>query len=194
MTRIRPDFLIEEAETLEQARAKLQADPDVELVLLDLKLPDCDGLVGLLALRAEFPQAPVIIVSATEDPAIVSNAIAMGAQGFIPKSTPLPAIAEALGVILEGDVWTPASMVLGAPTKEAKALASLSPAQARILSGLRRGLLNKQIAYELGLTEATVKAHMTATLKKLGVSSRTQVLILAQSVGYGDNDPAAHGS
>ena len=104
--------------------------------------------------------------------------LAAGAQGFIPKSASLAEISEGLEAVLEGDLWTPKGAALVAPNPGIKALATLSPAQARILAYLRRGLLNKQIAYELGVTEATVKAHMTGAFKKLGVVNRTQALIM----------------
>lgn len=178
VSRVYPDFLIEEVDSLEGARAALSRFDDVELVLLDLKLPDSEGIVGLLALRAEFPQVAVVVVSATEDIATVSNVIAAGAQGFIPKSAPLNEISDGLQAVLEGDVWTPKGATLIAPSPGIAAMASLSPAQARILTYLRRGLLNKQIAFELGVTEATVKAHMTGAFKKLGVFNRTQALIM----------------
>lgn len=180
ISRIRPNFSIEQVESLEDARLGLQREP-VELVLLDLKLRDCEGLVGLLTLRAEFPQAPVVVVSATEDPMTISNAIATGAQGFIPKSASMGMMSEALETILSGDVWTPETLVLTPPSKAVEALASLSPAQARIMACLGRGLSNKVIAHELCVTEATVKAHMTAAFRKLGVVSRTQALLLVTS-------------
>jgi DNA-binding NarL/FixJ family response regulator len=178
VSRVCPDFIIEEVDSLEGARAALAKFDDVEIVLLDLKLPDSDGLVGLLTLRAEFPQVPVVVVSATEDIVTISNVVAAGAQGFIPKSASLVEISEGLDAVLEGDVWTPKGASLVPPTPGVEALATLSPAQARIMVYLRRGLLNKQIAYELGVTEATVKAHMTGAFKKLGVISRTQALIM----------------
>jgi DNA-binding NarL/FixJ family response regulator len=180
VSRIRPDFEISQVESLDGARRVLLNGP-VALVLLDLKLQDCEGLVGLLTLRAEFPQAPIVVVSASEDPATVSDAIATGALGFIPKSASMATMSTALEVILGGDVWTPEDLVLAAPSKAVLALASLSPAQARIIACLGRGLPNKLIAHELGITEATVKAHMTATFRKLGVVSRTQALLLIGS-------------
>lgn len=182
VSRVCPDFLIEEVDSLEGARLAIGKADDVELVLLDLKLPDSEGLVGLLTLRAEFPQVPVVVVSATEDIVTISNVVAAGAQGFIPKSASLAEISDGLQAVLEGDVWTPKGVALVAPSRGVEALATLSPAQARIMAYLRRGLLNKQIAYELGVTEATVKAHMTGAFKKLGVINRTQaLLVLAQA-------------
>lgn len=179
--RLRPDFDIEQVESLEGARQALVRDPNVVLVLLDLKLQDCEGLVGLMTLRAEFPQAPIVVVSASDDATTVSDTIAGGALGFIPKSASIAMMSDALGVILAGDIWVPENLVLGPPSKAVEALASLSPAQARIMACLSRGLSNKRIARELGVTESTVKAHMTATFRKLGVDNRTKALLLVAS-------------
>jgi DNA-binding NarL/FixJ family response regulator len=180
VSRIRPDFDIDQVESLEGARRFLR-EFHIALVLLDLKLQDCEGLMGLLTLRAEFPQAPIVVVSASEDSVTVTNAIATGAVGYIPKSASMAAMSEALEAILGGDVWTPENLILAPPSKAVVALASLSPAQARIIGCLGRGLPNKLIAHELGITEATVKAHMTAAFRKLGVVSRTQALLLLAS-------------
>lgn len=176
-----PDVAVDEVDCLRDAMAALDVAASYELVLLDLKLPDCDGFGGLLALRSAHPDTAIAIVSAREDSATISNAIACGAAGFIPKSATAARLREALEAILAGDVWTPDDHG-PPPTDAVRAIASLSPAQLRILSGLRRGLLNKQIAYEISVTEATVKAHMTALFRKLGVTSRTQALILAQAL------------
>lgn len=178
--RIRPDLEIDEAESLAATKEKLDHST-FALVLLDLKLSDCEGFLGLLTLRSEYPKTPVAIVSATEGSHAVNNAIAYGAAGYIPKSARPAELAEALEAIFAGDVWTPKGVVGIGPSREASLVASLSPAQARILAGVMRGRLNKQIAFELGVTEATVRAHMTAIFRKLGVVSRTQAVILAQS-------------
>jgi DNA-binding NarL/FixJ family response regulator len=179
--RLRPSTVIDYVETLDGVKQALKRNPDYELVFLDLKLPDCDGLTGLLTLRAEFPHSPVVVISATEDASTVSSVVTIGALGFIPKSAPLSMISKALQAILEGDVWTPEHIVLSAPTNAAIAMASLSPAQTRLLPPLARGLSNKDIAEELGVTEATVKAHLTAAFRKLGVGSRTQALLLVEA-------------
>lgn len=180
INRIRPDLEIDEADSLAATKEKLNGSA-FALVLLDLKLSDCEGFLGLLTLRNEYPKIPVAIVSATEGSHAVSNAIAYGASGYIPKSARPAELAEALEAIFAGDVWTPKGVVGIEPSREASLVASLSPAQARILAGVMRGRLNKQIAFELGVTEATVRAHMTAIFRKLGVVSRTQAVILAQS-------------
>lgn len=181
VSRLRPDFAVEQAESLDGARQALLRDPKVELVLLDLKLPGCDGLLGLLALRAEFPHVPVVVVSVAENALVAGNAITAGALGFIPKSTAMATMTQALEAILAGDIWTPEHLVLNAPGQAVKALASLNPVQARLLPCLGRGLSQKRIAMELGITEASVKAEMTAAFRKLGVATRTQALRLVAS-------------
>jgi DNA-binding NarL/FixJ family response regulator len=191
VSRLRPDFAVEQAQSLGDARQALLRDPKVEFVLLDLKLPDCDGLIGLVALRAEFPHAPVVVISATEDALTVSNAVAAGALGFIPKSASMATISKALKAILAGDIWTPEHLVLTTPSHAVRALASLSPAQARLLPCLGRGLSNRRIADELGVTEATVKAHMTAAFRKLGVATRTQALLLIASEVHTESSTSA---
>ncbi|WP_374469409.1 response regulator [Phenylobacterium sp.] len=187
--RVRSDARILEASTLSGALDRLRETPAVDLVLLDLRMPDCDGFTGLLTLRAEFPAAPVVVVSASEDDETVRRALAFGASGFIPKSASLETMVEALETVLAGDAWAPAVPDPERDDAAAERIASLTPAQLRILVGLRRGRLNKQIAYEIGVTEATVKAHMTAIFRKLGVLNRTQAVIAAEALML-DSDAA----
>jgi DNA-binding NarL/FixJ family response regulator len=176
-----PDFSVEEADTLEGAQSALQRMKDIELVMLDLKMPDCSGFAGLLTLRASHPLLPIIIVSASTEGPIIDRAISFGASGFIPKSATYAAIAEGLQAVLDGDVWTP-SVPSPVGTSLAASIALLTPSQLRILTGLQRGLLNKQIAAELGVSPATVKVHMSAMFRKLGVMNRTQAAVAAQAL------------
>jgi DNA-binding NarL/FixJ family response regulator len=169
-----------EAETFANARVFLRETPDIALVILDIKLRDCGGFVGLFQLRSEFPQIPVIILSTNADPESISRAVAFGAAGYISKSAPCEAIMQTVKATLSGRSWTPHPIAAGAG--QINPIASLSPAQLRVLRGLKRGLRNKQIAFELGLTEKTVKAYMSTLYRKLGVNSRTQALILLQEV------------
>ena len=182
ISRAQPDLVIEEVGTLQAARAALSKGEDFALILLDLKMPDCGGFSGLLCLRSEYPQIPILVVSGSESPVTVSKTVALGAAGFIPKSSTVSEISEALEAVLAGDIWTPASTPAAQVPQFVDTIASLSPAQLRILMALQRGLLNKQIAHEMGVTEATVKAHMTIMFRKLGVSNRTQALIAAQAL------------
>jgi len=181
LMRAAPKALIEETSSLAGARAALSDGP-VDLLLLDLKLSDSEGFAGLAGIRADFPAAPVAIVSASEDDGTVRRALAFGAAGFIPKSATLANMVEALETILAGDVWAPAlTEVVPGESMESR-IASLTPSQLKILIGLQQGRLNKQIAFDLGVTEATIKAHLTGVFKKLGVHNRTQAVIAAQAL------------
>jgi DNA-binding NarL/FixJ family response regulator len=171
-----PDAAIIEASTAAEARSAL-AEGAVEALLLDLHMADSSGLSVLMDLRQDYPPLPIVIVSASEEPRVAAAAAQLGAAGFIPKSASLEAMREGLSAVRDGDGWFPAG---GAAADDDLArIASLTPAQRRILAGIRQGLLNKQIAYELAISEATVKAHITAILRKLGVGSRTQAVLLA---------------
>jgi DNA-binding NarL/FixJ family response regulator len=180
--KVQANLTVVEAETFGRARDILQQDPEVALILLDLNLPDSQGLNGLLSLGSKYPQIPVAIVSSNADTGTVRRALALGAAGFIPKSSSVPEIIAALRAILAGEMSAPEA-ALTEPVPEAiETIALLSPAQLRILFGLQRGLRNKQIAYEMGVTERTVKAYMTAMFRKLHVTSRTQAVIAAQTL------------
>jgi DNA-binding NarL/FixJ family response regulator len=177
---------IEEAGNLTSAISLLETSDGVDLVLLDLKMPGVQGLAGLAFLRAQFPTVPVAIVSASEEPHLIRRAISLGASGYIPKSSAIEEIKAAIAGILTGDVWIPPDLPQAAPGSEgdalARRLAALTPQQLRVLMMLREGLLNKQIAYELDVSEATVKAHVSAILQKLDVDSRTQAVIAAARI------------
>ncbi len=182
LSRAAPDATVEECSSLAGAREALGRG-SVDLLLLDLKMSDCDGFAGLVAVRGEHPAVPVVVVSASEDAGTIRRALAFGASGFIPKSATLPVMVEALSAILDGDVWAPETGEDdGQPLMEHR-IASLTPSQLKILVGLQQGRLNKQIAYDLGVTEATIKAHLTGVFRKLGVQNRTQAVIAAQALG-----------
>ncbi|MGH2341972.1 response regulator [Segnochrobactraceae bacterium EtOH-i3] len=183
-----PGVRIEEAGSVDAVGRTLGGHPDVDLVLLDLAMPGVKGFSGLMYLRAQFPDIPVAVVSATEEPAIIRRALEFGASGFIPKSVSVDLIRDALEGILAGGVWTPPGVDVAAnaePDDSVARLASLTPQQVRVLMMLSEGLLNKQIAYELSVSEATVKAHVSAILTKLGVESRTQAVIVASRIASG---------
>jgi DNA-binding NarL/FixJ family response regulator len=185
------DATIAEAGSLDELAKMLQADSNCDLVLLDLSMPGVQGLSGLLFLRAQHPEIPVVIVSASEEPTIIRRAIDCGASGYVPKSQPVERIREAVRLVLDGGVWTPADVDLGAAadretTELVARLASLTPQQVRVLMMLGEGLLNKQIAYRLGVSEATIKAHVSAILQKLGVDSRTQAVIAISKIDNGE--------
>ncbi|NNU15556.1 response regulator transcription factor [Parvularcula sp. ZS-1/3] len=171
-----PEREVIERETLEGAFAALEAGP-VGLLTLDLHMPDSDGLAGLLQVRSLYPAVPVLVVSGDTAPGLPGRAAALGASGFVPKSSDLPTIREAVEAVLDGETWLPEE---AEPSEEDAALASLTPTQLKVLVHVRDGLLNKQIAYELDISEATVKAHMTAVMQKLGVQTRTQAAMMAR--------------
>lgn len=175
---VRPGTIVEEVESLAALLAALKADPDADLILLDLHLPDCSGFTGIRLLRDKYPAIPVAIITALRDQTMIDRAMALGASAFIPKSTPLKDIRAAIAAVLDGEIWLPARHLAAAEPDTL--LADLTPAQLKIVSCLERGLLNKQIAFEIGVTEFTVKAHMTAAFRKLGVSNRTQAIMVLQ--------------
>lgn len=180
--------VIIETGSIEAMGTALAADEDVDLVLLDLNMPGVRGFSGLLYLRASFPGVPVMVVSATEEAAVIRRCLEMGASGFIPKSLGIEVIRTAVGRVLEGGVWTPPDIDISGRDENSDLvarLASLTPQQVRVLMMLSEGLLNKQIAYELTVSEATVKAHVSAILQKLGVESRTQAVIAASKIESG---------
>ena len=170
---------VEEADGVEAAGRALERLRNLELVLLDLGMPGVAGFEGLIALRSRFPRVPVVIVSGHEDPRVMREAIRLGAAGFVPKSIERPVLAQALQAVLNGEVYMPAAAPAGATPEEgiAARLAELTPQQLRVLQMIRQGLLNKQIAHELGIGETTVKAHVSEVLRKLKVVSRTQAVI-----------------
>ena len=183
-----PDPAVHEASGLDELGAMLERETDVDLVLLDLTMPGVQGFSGLIYLRAQFSDVPIVIVSATEEPVVIRRAIEFGASGFIPKSLDGDGIGNAIRTVLAGDIWAPPDVDLDAADDREVAdlvrrMGRLTPQQMRVLMMLSEGLLNKQIAYELSVSEATVKAHVSAILQKLGVDSRTQAVIAASKIG-----------
>ncbi len=181
---------IAEAGTFEEVTELLERGSDVDLILLDLRMPGVRGFSGLMYLRAQYPSLPIVVVSANDDPAVIRRCMEFGASGFIPKTLGVDALRQAVGQVLQGEVWTPPDVDLqrDADAESAAVIARLStltPQQVRVLMMLSGGLLNKQIAYELGVSEATVKAHVSAILQKLGVESRTQAVIAAGKIEAG---------
>ena len=184
----RVDF--SEAGSFDDVAKLLDDSGDVDLILLDLTMPGVRGFSGLMYLRAQYPSVPVVVVSANDDPSVIRRCMDFGASGFIPKTLDIDGMRKAIAVVLKGGVWTPPDIDLEAGTDAETAalmsrLATLTPQQVRVLMMLSEGLLNKQIAYELGVSEATVKAHVSAILQKLGVESRTQAVIAAAKIEVG---------
>jgi DNA-binding NarL/FixJ family response regulator len=181
---------ISEAGTFDEAADLLERGGDIDLITLDLTMPGARGFSGLMYMRAQYPSVPVIVVSANDDPAAIRRCMEFGASGFIPKTLGVEAMRAAISRILNGGVWTPPDVDLHADTDAETVelmtrMATLTPQQVRVLMMLSEGLLNKQIAYQLGVSEATVKAHVSAILQKLGVESRTQAVIAAAKIESG---------
>ena len=179
-----PSAVVHEADSVASLLELVAARPDADLLLLDLNMPGAQGLSTLVHLRGSAPALPVMVVSAQHEPQVVRRSLAHGASGFVAKSADAGTIAEAIRMVLDGQRYVPfdAADPLALEPDErdvAQRLAELTPHQFRVLGMLSSGLLNKQIAYALDVSEATVKAHMTAILRKLGASNRTQAVLLA---------------
>ena len=179
---------VEEAGDLAALGAALEADRDCDLVLLDLNMPGAHGFSGLLLLRAQYPEVPVMIISAVEDVKVMRRTFELGAAGYLPKSVGPAEIRAAIDTVLRGEVFVPDGVNLGGDDDQTdfiRRLATLTPQQIRVLMMLSDGLMNKQIAYELSISEATVKAHVSSILQKLNVDSRTQAVIAASRIEQG---------
>ncbi len=182
-----------EAGSFDEVTRILERGNDIDLILLDLTMPGVRGFSGLMYLRAQYPSVPVVVVSANDDPAVIRRCMEFGASGFIPKTLGIEDMRKAISRIFDGGVWTPPDVdIEGSDAETAELvqrLSTLTPQQVRVLMMLSEGLLNKQIAYELSVSEATVKAHVSAILQKLGVDSRTQAVIAASKIELGQWHP-----
>ncbi|MGQ3673071.1 LuxR C-terminal-related transcriptional regulator [Xanthobacter sp. TB0136] len=178
---------IEDVGTFDDLTRRLEEDSDFDLVLLDLTMPGARGFSGLVYLRAQYAALPVLVVSGNEDPMVIRRCLELGASGFMPKTMDTSCMRKAIARVLAGDTFTPPDIELNmqadAESEDIIArLGTLTPQQVRVLMMLTEGRLNKQIAYELSVSEATVKAHVSAILQKLGVESRTQAVIAVSKV------------
>jgi len=183
-----------EASSFETLQKLVDDNDEVDLVLLDLHMPGVTGFAGLVYLCKRCPSVPVVIISANEDPVVIKRALEHGAAGFIPKSAPIETIMEAIAAVLRGEIWSPDAHRSGpirnnsaSELELAERMAQLTPQQFRVLMMMSQGLLNKQIGYELNVSEATVKAHVTAIMSKLGVNNRTQAVLAAERLAV--NNP-----
>ncbi len=188
------DTAIHEASTLEEVLQALEATPGIDLVLLDLHMPGNHGLAGLAAVRAQYPGVAVVVVSANDDPRVVRRALDHGAAGYLPKSTGLDELRDAIRAVLACEQWLPLGLRASVSrTQSSRAdadlaarLASLSPQQFRVLTLVAQGLLNKQIADRLDVQERTVKAHLSAIFERLGVRNRTQAGVVLRELELSD--------
>jgi DNA-binding NarL/FixJ family response regulator len=178
---------VDSASSLGAALERVGKEPLPEIALLDLDLPDVEGLDGLIRLHAAAPDIPVLVVSSLVEPRLIGAALAAGAAGFVPKHSGRDTFRAALQALARGEIWLPEGFT---PSRDESAsdavnrLSLLTRQQAKILDLLCQGRLNKQIAWELSIAETTVKAHVTAIMRKLGVQSRTQAVLIAQQAKF----------
>jgi DNA-binding NarL/FixJ family response regulator len=183
LSKVLGDSLLETVD-FETTMAQLNQHDDIDLVFLDLKMPGNSGLTGLSQIRSEFPNILIVVVSAEENPSVIIKALNLGASAFIPKSTSLDSITEAVSQVLNGNEWLPESLLhlseqqLNGDSDLLQRIEQLTPHQLKVLAMMADGLLNKQIAYELDISESTVKQHASACLRKLNVINRTQAGVL----------------
>ncbi|ABL98732.1 response regulator transcription factor [Shewanella amazonensis] len=184
-----------EAENFQELIRVIESHPDIELVFLDLHMPGNEGFTGLTLLQNHFPDIVVIMVSSDDQPDIIRKAINLGASAFIPKSANLNQIADAIGTVLDGEVWLPDNTDINVDQQTAaehqrlaKQLAQLTPQQYTVLASIANGQLNKQIAYDLNIKETTVKKHVSAILLKLEVYNRTQAGLVFQQLMITSSD------
>lgn len=188
-----PDSIVGESMDLDSTIKALEQNSETDLLLLDLHMPGSQDLFGLILVREKFPSIPVTIISADEDSNTINRAMGHGASGYIPKSCSPQLIHQAISAMLDGGRWVPEDFrnnltpVNDEEKDLAAKIATLTPQQYRVLCHLREGWLNKQIGYEMGITEATIKAHITAIFRKLGISNRTQAVIMLSKMSLNAN-------
>lgn len=188
------DLQVHEADSLQAVLATLEAEPGIDLVLLDLHMPGNHGLAGLAAIRAQHPGVAVVVVSANDDPRVVRRALDHGAAGYLPKSAGLSDLQDAIRTVLACEQWLPSTLRAAVSRTQpssrdatlAARLASLSPQQFRVLTLVAEGLLNKQIADRLDIQERTVKAHLSAIFERLDVRNRTQAGVILRELELSD--------
>ena len=173
---------VTEADTIDSLQDALERNNNPDLVLLDLNMPGAHGFSGLLYVRGQHPKVPVVVISSQDDETVIRKALGYGAAGFIPKSSSMAVIKSALQGIMKGENWVPPNIDMSKNVELCKSdieekVATLTPQQFRVLGMIGEGMLNKQIAWELNISEATIKAHVTAIFRKLSVRNRTQAVI-----------------
>jgi DNA-binding NarL/FixJ family response regulator len=192
LNRLEGDITILEASNYEQAIIHLQKNPDLDLALCDLSMPDKDGFTLISYCRTHFPIVSVVVLSASKQQSDLNRALDSGVLGFIPKDTTSEVMLSALRLIMAGELYIPASMTRHSNnnpsmTRHSKnnqnTLESLTPRQQEVVNMMMKGLSNKKIALEIGIAEATIKMHVTAIFKRLGVSNRTEAALAAQKLG-----------
>jgi DNA-binding NarL/FixJ family response regulator len=199
----KPESVILQATSINEAIDVLASNHQTDLILLDLSMPGTTGLSGVMQIRKTFPKIPIVIVSGYEDVKIVQGVLALGVSGYIPKSTSRNELANAIGEVLQGAIYLPSHYREAARMRRPKTenlellkkLHELTPQQLRVLEMLRKGLQNKQIAFELKISETTVKVHVSDVLRKLNVLSRTNAIIEISKIDFASlvgGPPVAH--
>jgi DNA-binding NarL/FixJ family response regulator len=189
---VEPAAEILQAVSIDDALEQVAATPELDLILLDLSMPGTTGLSGIIRIRKTFPRIPVVIVSGHQDQQIISGALSLGVSGYILKSSSKQTLAQSIGEVLRGSVCVPAAYrglvrpqrASGPAEDLLKRLHGLTPQQLRVLDMLQRGLQNKQIAYELKISETTVKVHVSDILRKLNVLSRTKAIVEMSRIDF----------
>ena len=187
-----PKLSIFEAGDLGEALEKLRDNPTIGLVLLDLNMPGGEHFNALIAIQDEFPDLPVVVISANDTADVMIKAISLGAKGYITKTSTTREIAQAIETVEGGGEWIPDEVKdklheVGEGFEQLVArFKELTPKQVQVLNYVKSGMMNKQIAYEMNVTEATIKAHISAVLKKLGINTRTQAVLLMEKLDTND--------
>lgn len=180
VSRAAPDARVLEAGQLGEAIEAARGADRLDLILLDLRMPGSDGFAGVALLHAERPDTPIVVISSADEAEAAPRARAYGAVGFVSKTADLATLEASVARALAGERDAPAEPL---PADDvSNRVASLTPTELKVLLGVLAGRLNKQIAFDLGVSEATVKGHMTAILRKLGVQNRTQAVLAARAL------------
>lgn len=181
-----PGAQIQEAGSIDEALDKIKSINNLELILLDLKLPGAVGYSGVAIIHAEAPNVPILVISSADPKRAALEARRFGAIGFLSKDNNLEAIEDAIKNVVDKQALSEGDYAVDREVDDMAAkVAALTPMQLRVLLGVLNGRLNKQIAYDLSISEATVKAHLTAIFKKLDVGNRTQAALAARALGIG---------
>jgi DNA-binding NarL/FixJ family response regulator len=186
LTRLEPRPEVLEAASGQSALTLAEANSDLDLLMLDINLPDEDGVDVLLRLAKKFPSLPIIMLTATENRNLVRRCFEAGASGYIPKTASAEIMLNAIRLVMSGGIYVPPSMIMSGPANGAAVNDSsnggrgLTERQKQVLEQLKQGITNRQIAERLGVSEATVKVHISAILKTLGLRSRVEAALLAQ--------------
>ncbi|MEP7706161.1 response regulator transcription factor [Paraglaciecola sp. 25GB23A] len=173
-----------EANNFNDAVTQLNTNIDIDMVLLDLNMPDKDGFSVLDFCREHYPLISIVVLSASKKRSDMNRALEAGAMGFIPKDTTSNVMLGAIRLIMTGDIYVPQSMAMNVPDEDEELANSFTPRQLEIIPMMIKGFSNKKIALEMGISEATIKMHVTAIFKRLEVNNRTEAALAARTLGF----------